>query len=249
MPPMTESSVACSWISVTASRMFSTEFSGNARSDLLDQVARLVLLAREREQREREEEERDEREDGEVGDHRREMRAPVGEELADDRVHGEGVYGRVLGLPPVEAAQALADLVEISSQIESAVLADADGTVLGSTLGRRASAAEAIAREARRAPRGAADRGNPTQVEVDRSPRAASSSSRDDERLVAAVTGRDPTAGLVFYDLKTCLRLAGEEPRQTKKAAAPRRRRKKKEPTEPEPAQAKAAEEASDGEG
>jgi len=32
MPPMTESSVACSWISVTASRMFSTEFSGNARS-------------------------------------------------------------------------------------------------------------------------------------------------------------------------------------------------------------------------
>ena len=31
MPPMTESSVACSWISVTASRMFSTEFSGKAR--------------------------------------------------------------------------------------------------------------------------------------------------------------------------------------------------------------------------
>ena len=31
MPPITDSSGACSWISVTASRMFSTEFLGNAR--------------------------------------------------------------------------------------------------------------------------------------------------------------------------------------------------------------------------
>jgi hypothetical protein len=73
---------------------------------------------------------------------------------------------------------------------------------------------------------------------------------RDDERLVVAVTGRDPTSGLVFYDLKTCLRLAGEgSEADTEAAAAPRRRRKKEEPTEPAPAQAKAAEEASDGEG
>ena len=40
----------------------------------------------------------------------------------------------------MEAAQALADLVEISSQIESAVLAGADGTVLGSTLAEPARA-------------------------------------------------------------------------------------------------------------
>ena len=36
---------------------------------------------------------------------------------------------------------------------------------------------------------------------------------QDDERVVAAVTVAEPTVGLVFYDLKTCLRhVAGEEP-------------------------------------
>jgi hypothetical protein len=35
---------------------------------------------------------------------------------------------------------------------------------------------------------------------------------RDEERIVTAVTVPDPTVGLVFYDLKTCLRhAAGEE--------------------------------------
>ena len=64
---------------------------GKRPLQLLDQVARLVLLAQEGKQREGEEEQRDEREDGEVGDHRREVGAPVGEVLADDRVHAEGV--------------------------------------------------------------------------------------------------------------------------------------------------------------
>ena len=35
---------------------------------------------------------------------------------------------------------------------------------------------------------------------------------QDDERVVDAVTAPEPTVGLVFYDLKTCLRhVAGEE--------------------------------------
>jgi hypothetical protein len=63
---------------------------------------------------------------------------------------------------------------------------------------------------------------------------------RDGERLVAAVTARDPTVGLVFYDLKTCLRLAAEEPEKPKKAAAGARRRKKKDDEEPETAKADA---------
>ena len=49
----------------------------------------------------------------------------------------------------------------------------------------------------------------------------------DGDRLVAAVTGRDPTAGLVFYDLKTCLRLSGEEQPAKKATAGARRKRKK----------------------
>ena len=29
---------------------------------------------------------------------------------------------------------------------------------------------------------------------------------RDEQRTIAATTGREPTVGLVFYDLKSCLR-------------------------------------------
>lgn len=144
----------------------------------------------------------------------------------------------------MEAAQALADLVEISSQIESAVLAKSDGSILASTLADE-ERSQAVIREALDLVGGD---GNPTQVEAIL-PEGCVFVVRDDERLVVAVTGRDPTSGLVFYDLKTCLRLAGEEPEAEEAAAAPRRRSKKEEPAEPEPAQAKAAEEASDGEG
>ena len=44
---------------------------------------------------------------------------------------------------------------------------------------------------------------------------------RDADRAIAATTSPDPTVGLVFYDLKSCLRDAGEKP-------APKRARKKK---------------------
>ena len=47
---------------------------------------------------------------------------------------------------------------------------------------------------------------------------------RDDRHVVAAITGGEPTVGLVFYDLKTCLRMIGEE---EEKPAAKSRRRKK----------------------
>ena len=148
-------------------------------------------------------------------------------------MHGEGVYERVLGLPAVNAVQALADLVEISSQIESAVLADADGTVLGSTLAE-AARAEAIAGEARALLDAAAGpAGTPSQVEVSFHEGCVFVVT-DGERLVAAVTGRDPTAGLVFYDLKTCLRLSAEQESAPKAAAGSRRRKKKDE--EPEAA-------------
>jgi len=42
---------------------------------------------------------------------------------------------------------------------------------------------------------------------------------RDGERMIAATTTPEPTVGLVFYDLKTCLRSI-EEP----KAPAPKRK-------------------------
>jgi predicted regulator of Ras-like GTPase activity (Roadblock/LC7/MglB family) len=129
-------------------------------------------------------------------------------------------------LPAVDAAQALADLVEISAQIEAAVLAAADGTVLASTLAdeKRAGAVARDAVELLQAAAGGA--GEPVQLQV-AVPEGSVFVVRDEERLVAAVTGRDPTAGLVLYDLKTCLRLAGENVRPAKKAAS--RARKKKD--------------------
>ena len=135
----------------------------------------------------------------------------------------------MLGLPAVDAAQALADLVEISAQIEAAVLASADGTVLASTLADE-ERAQAVARDAVELLRGAAGAaGEPVQLEA-AVPEGSVFVVRDEERLVAAVTGREPTVGLVLYDLKTCLRLAGEDVRPAKKTAS--RARKKKDAQE-----------------
>jgi hypothetical protein len=58
---------------------------------------------------------------------------------------------------------------------------------------------------------------------------------RDGDRLIAATTTPEPTVGLVFYDLKTCLRGLGEEEQPKPKRAAPKKRtttpRKKKDAT------------------
>jgi predicted regulator of Ras-like GTPase activity (Roadblock/LC7/MglB family) len=131
----------------------------------------------------------------------------------------------------VDAAQALADLVEISSQIESAVLADEEGAVQASTFDDDAKAG-AIAKEAIGLLRDATGPGGePSQVQI-----AFLEGSvfvvRDDKRIVAAVTGREPTSGLVFYDLKTCLRLAGEPARKKAAAGSKRRTTKKKDEAE-----------------
>jgi predicted regulator of Ras-like GTPase activity (Roadblock/LC7/MglB family) len=128
----------------------------------------------------------------------------------------------------MDAGQALADLTEISSQIEAAVLAGADGSVDASTFAEeeRGQAAAAAAVELLRAADQARTEGGDRLVQLQAAmPEGSVFVVRDEKRLVAAVTGAEPTAGLIFYDLKTCLRLAGEDPE--KKAL--RRRRKKEE--------------------
>jgi predicted regulator of Ras-like GTPase activity (Roadblock/LC7/MglB family) len=133
-------------------------------------------------------------------------------------------------LPAVEAAQALADLTEISSQIEVAVLASDDGTVVASTFSD-ASAGERFAEAAAELLRSAAGperSGSQELVQLQAvTPQGSVFVVRDGSHLVAAVTGRDPTVGLVFYDLKTCLRLVGSDELQRKKPA--RKRTAKKE--------------------
>jgi hypothetical protein len=108
----------------------------------------------------------------------------------------------------MDAKQALADLTEISSQIEAAVVFDDKGKVHGSTLGDGART-EALAQAAGQLLVAADDvKIGPsplTQLEV-----ATGEGSvfvvRDGTTAIAATTGGNPTVGLVFYDLKSALR-------------------------------------------
>jgi predicted regulator of Ras-like GTPase activity (Roadblock/LC7/MglB family) len=127
----------------------------------------------------------------------------------------------------MDAAQALADLTEISSQIEAAILAEG-GSVSASTFAdeKRGEAVAAAAADLVQAADEARSDDRLVQLQA-ALPDGSVFVVRDDERLAVAVTGADPTVGLVFYDLKTCLRLAGEEAEGEKKTA--RRRRKKEE--------------------
>ena len=129
----------------------------------------------------------------------------------------------MLASSPMDAAQALADLMEISSQVRSAVLLKGPGGVEaatggGETLGE--TAPELLDRAARVRSQGG---DGVTQLEV-----ATREGSvfvvRDGERVIAATTDPAPTVGLVFYDLKTCLRsLAREEEKAPpKRATRPR---------------------------
>ena len=137
-----------------------------------------------------------------------------------------------VGSMPSPPAQALADLTEISTQVEAAVVFDREGTVLASTLdderaGRLAGSALELVRAAEEArPDGGADA---TQALVQLDVALGDGSvfvAADGDRLIAAITAPDPTVGLVFYDLKSCLRgLADEtEPEPAKPRRAPARK-------------------------
>jgi predicted regulator of Ras-like GTPase activity (Roadblock/LC7/MglB family) len=118
------------------------------------------------------------------------------------------------------ADRALADLTEISSQIEAAALFDSKGAVAAATQAdpsafvRTVQDLMAAATEARS--------GTVTQLEA-----ATGDGSvfvvRDGDDYIAATTRPEPTVALVFYDLKTALRASrAEGAKQT------RRRRAKK---------------------
>jgi predicted regulator of Ras-like GTPase activity (Roadblock/LC7/MglB family) len=131
----------------------------------------------------------------------------------------------------MDAQQALADLTEISSQIEAAVVFDDKGKVVGSTLpdgGAFAKAAADLLAAAEELKTG--DSGL-TQLEI-----ATGDGSvfvvREGKTAIAATTPPEPTVGLVFYDLKSALRSVKPKP-------APRARAKPA--AKPKPAAKKAA--------
>ena len=52
---------------------------------------------------------------------------------------------------------------------------------------------------------------------------------RDSGRTIAATTSPEPTVGLVFYDLKSCLRSAADEEPAAEEKAKPARRKKEED--------------------
>ena len=110
----------------------------------------------------------------------------------------------------MDAQQALADLTEISSQIQAAVVFDEQGKVAAATLDDTVRADE-LARAAKEL-LAAADDVTPGESKLTQLEVATGEGSvfvvreGDGKTCIAATTGSNPTVGLVFYDLKSALR-------------------------------------------
>src|SRR5919202_2051056 len=132
---------------------------------------------------------------------------------------------------PMDAQQALADLTEISSQIQAAVLFDEAAEVQASTLSDDERARE-LARAAAQLLAAAEDVRAGAEERLTQLEAATRDGSvfvvRDEGRTIAATTAPEPTVGLVFYDLKSCLRQLTEQPEEKPK----RKPRRKKEEAE-----------------
>jgi uncharacterized membrane protein len=137
----------------------------------------------------------------------------------------------VVASPAVNAAEALSELRELSSQVERAVILEAGGDVLAGTDADPAEAqtlagtALALVAAAGELHGTATD---VTRVEVELA-EGALFVLREQSRTIAATTGPNPTSGLVVYDLRTCLHSIEEKPK--------RRRAKRKAEEEQETSQ------------
>jgi predicted regulator of Ras-like GTPase activity (Roadblock/LC7/MglB family) len=123
-------------------------------------------------------------------------------------------------LGAMDADQAIADLTEISPQVRDVVVVAADGTLQGSNAGehRAAHIAEAAQRLLQEAQ---ALQPNVGQLEA-ATVQGSVFVVRDAGRLIAATTTPEPTVGLVFYDLKTCLRSVDEPKKPVRRTPKPK---------------------------
>ena len=124
----------------------------------------------------------------------------------------------------MDAAQALSELTALSAQITSAIVVDGDGSPVASTLDEQSASelAETVQELVAAAGR-AGPRPEGAQQEV-ATPEGSGVHIREGERAIAATTRPEPAAGLVFYDLKSCLRGIADQtkprPKAPKKADA-----------------------------
>jgi predicted regulator of Ras-like GTPase activity (Roadblock/LC7/MglB family) len=134
----------------------------------------------------------------------------------------------------MDAESALADLTEISSQVETAVVFEEDGSVLASTVAdeERARKLAHVADElfVAAADVRAEDAPKPVQLEVALRERSVFA-VRDERRTIAATVAAGAPAGLVLYDLRTCLRAIAESDAAAAEPTTPRQRSARKKTT------------------
>ena len=114
----------------------------------------------------------------------------------------------------MDAAAALADLVEISPQIEAAALVGADGGLTGSVAVSEAHV-DVLARAVRELLDGAAafrsDQGRVTQLRAELAAGDVFAVAGQGRQAIVAVVRPRTAPGLVFYDLKRCLLAVADE--------------------------------------
>jgi predicted regulator of Ras-like GTPase activity (Roadblock/LC7/MglB family) len=118
-----------------------------------------------------------------------------------------------------DASAALAELTEISSQVESAVLFDDKGKVVAATIPDERAAQVAASAKALFEQAAQIGGGQLTQLEASTGD-GSLFVVKDGSRLIAASTSAEPTAGLVFYDLKKCLQASAKPAAKPKPKAA-----------------------------
>ena len=114
----------------------------------------------------------------------------------------------------MDAAAALADLVEISPQIEAAAVVAGDGELAGS-VGVPEPRAGVLARAVRELLDGAAafrsDQGRVTQLHAELAGGDVFAVAGTGDQAIVAVARERTAPGLVFYDLKRCLAMVADD--------------------------------------
>jgi predicted regulator of Ras-like GTPase activity (Roadblock/LC7/MglB family) len=124
----------------------------------------------------------------------------------------------------MDAAQALAELMELSSQITAAIALDGEGSVLAVSSEDPAAVASLTASTLELVAAAedlGVDGGEVTRVEVELD-EGAFFVVREGGRIVAATTRPKPTSGLVVYDLRTCAQAIASAPKRKRAARKPK---------------------------
>jgi predicted regulator of Ras-like GTPase activity (Roadblock/LC7/MglB family) len=131
----------------------------------------------------------------------------------------------------MDSAQALVELMQLSSQVEVAAILGPDGGVIASSPeGQESEGLAAAALELVGVAFELGTRQEVTRVEVELADGAVFV-LREEGRTIAARTGPEPASGLVVYDLRTCLRSIEEEPKK-RRSSKKQREGKEKEGSE-----------------